>query len=231
MSSVPSFAPAPPQATLGRRGALVPSFPAWGLTWRTLVMGLGVALVVPAPWAGVWYYRWFAERIALPDARPFRLAATAGDSWMLFVALGLVEWAGAGLAGVLGNGAGNLVALVVNAALGAWLVRWFTARLRTDDGGTGVAFEGSVLGFVGWNILLFLSIFTVIGWAWVLKAWTNWIARAVRGSFSAEFTGTGLELLWRTLVFGVGAALIIPIPWALKWWTNWFVSRFVVTPA
>src|SRR5208283_2101339 len=32
-------------------GALEPSFPAWGLIWRSLVLTLGVWSVVGAPWA------------------------------------------------------------------------------------------------------------------------------------------------------------------------------------
>ncbi len=191
-------------------------------------MGMGVALVVMAPWAGVWYYKWFAERIALPDGRPLRLEAAVGDSWALFVGFGLVEWLGAGLNEASGARSGSLVVMLLNAALGAWLVRWFSAGLRTEDGKTRVAFGGSIVGFVGWNVLLFLSIFTVIGWAWVLTAWMRWIAERVRGSFSAEFTGTGIEVLWRTLLLALGFAFIIPIPWAMKWWTNWFVSQFAV---
>jgi hypothetical protein len=35
-------------------------------------------------------------------------------------------------------------------------------------------------------------------------------------------------MLWRTLVFGVGAVLIIPIPWVIRWYTTWYVSQFAL---
>jgi hypothetical protein len=42
------------------------------------------------------------------------------------------------------------------------------------------------------------------------------------------FTGSGLEVLWRTIVFVIGCAFIIPIPWALRWYSQWFVSQFAL---
>ena len=49
------------------------------------------------------------------------------------------------------------------------------------------------------------------------------------GTRGLVFTGTGLEILWRTLVFGVGCALIVPIPWVLYWLTTWYVSQFALS--
>ena len=40
------------------------------------------------------------------------------------------------------------------------------------------------------------------------------------------FNASGLEMLWRTLVFAVGCMFLIPIPWVLRWYTRWYVSQF-----
>jgi hypothetical protein len=42
------------------------------------------------------------------------------------------------------------------------------------------------------------------------------------------FTGTGLELLWRTIVFGLGCLFIIPIPWLLRWYFAWTMAQFAL---
>ena len=64
-----------------------------------------------------------------------------------------------------------------------------------------------------------LSFITIIGWAWVITAWMRWICRNIGGTRrEIVFNGAGLEMLWRTLVFGIGCAFIIPIPWVLRWY-------------
>src|SRR5271157_3097591 len=85
-----SYADGPAASVAG--GPLVPSFPAWGLAWRSIVYVIGVGFVIPAPWAGVWYWKWFVSRIALPGGRPLRLEAKVSDIWYVFVGLGLVQW-------------------------------------------------------------------------------------------------------------------------------------------
>ena len=43
------------------------------------------------------------------------------------------------------------------------------------------------------------------------------------------FNASGLEVLWRTIVFSIGFAFLIPIPWVLRWYANWFISQFALT--
>jgi hypothetical protein len=40
------------------------------------------------------------------------------------------------------------------------------------------------------------------------------------------FHATGLEMLWRTIVFVLACGFIIPIPWMLRWYTEWLFSQF-----
>jgi hypothetical protein len=71
-----------------------------------------------------------------------------------------------------------------------------------------------------------ISIFTIIGWAWVITAWMRWIFRNIEGTRrEVVFNGSGLQVLWRTIVGSLLMALIIPIPWLARWYTKWYVSQ------
>ena len=48
------------------------------------------------------------------------------------------------------------------------------------------------------------------------------------GSRGDTFNASGLEMLWRTLLFAVACAFLIPIPWVLRWYTGWYVSQFAL---
>jgi hypothetical protein len=54
------------------------------------------------------------------------------------------------------------------------------------------------------------------------------VPRPAARSLSPKLSATGLEMLWRTLVFGVAAVFIIPIPWVMRWYTTWYVSQFAL---
>ena len=220
-------APAPsPAGTL--EGALEPSFPGWGLTWRTLVSTAGVWSVVGAPWAGVWFYRWVAGRIALPGERPLRLDADIRGAWPLFVAMGLANWLEDTLGDRLDAVAALAVSVLIEAALWAWLVKWLVPRLSADDGKTRPRFRGSFLGLAAWMVLFYVGVVSVIGWAWAVKNMLRWIASRIEGPVAVEFRATGAEILWRTLLLLLACVPVVTIPWALKRWTNWIVSQFAV---
>ena len=228
-----AFAAAPPPAraravagAASSTGALTGAFPAWGLFWRSVVMTLGILFVVPAPWAGVWFYKWFAGNVTLPGGRPLRLAGGVGDAWWLFAGLGVVEWIGPTLDAefqVAGLGAlSSLLAIVFGWAL----VRWFCAHLETDDGATKIAFRGGVLAYVGWSLLVAIAFVTVIGWAWAFKHFLRWICARIEGAPRFAFKGGGFAILWRTLLLAFGSMLIVTIPWLMRWYANWMVSQF-----
>jgi hypothetical protein len=123
----------------------------------------------------------------------------------------------------------RLILIPVQGFLSWMTLRWIAANFSSNGRQLPIAFKGSALGYVGWYILLYLSFITIIGWAWVITAWMRWICRNIEGTQrEILFIATGLEMLWRTLVFGVGAALIIPIPWVMRWYTTWYVSQFAL---
>ena len=108
------------------------------------------------------------------------------------------------------------------------LIKWMVANLSVQRAAARLSFHsGALLGtIVGWYVLLDLSFITIIGWAWVTTALTRWICRNIDGTRrEIVFNGTGLEVLWRTIVVAIGCIFIIPIPWVYRWIARWFGSQ------
>jgi hypothetical protein len=60
----------------------------------------------------------------------------------------------------------------------------------------------------------------------------QWLCRNVRGTANFDFTATGWEILWRTIVLGLVGMFLIPLPWIIRWYKTWFISQIsVVQPA
>jgi hypothetical protein len=221
-----SAPPAPPTGGLPaggwQKGPLIPSLPVWSLLGRGLLFAIGSILIIPAPWTATSYYKWLAERIALPDRTPLSFAGKPGDIWYVFVGIGALAWMGE--IHYIG-----LLAFLLSCALGVMVMKWFCANLRSADGRLQLSFEGGYWTYIGWQLLLVLSFITIIGWAWVLKFMMQWVCKNVRGAPGFEFTATGLALLWRSLAFVLLCVFVIPIPWALRWYASWYVSQISVT--
>ena len=212
-------------------GALQSFFPVWGLFWRSIVFAIAVLLIIPAPWAGLWFYRWLAAHLVLPGGRRLSLETSLGECWYIFAGMGLVEYIGPAFAQQpRAQGAASLIALAASVFLTVRLIDWFCRSLRAEQGGLALAFEGGFWPYLGWVLLLAISTLTVIGWAWALKYMIRWLCSKVVGTHVFEFVGTGWNLLWRTLVVAFGFALLLPIPWALRWFAEWYVSQVVFTP-
>jgi hypothetical protein len=218
-AGAPAAGPAGGPAT----GPLHPAMPVWGLFWRSVVTIIGIVLVIPAPWVGPWFYKWLCERVSLPDGRPLTFSGKPGDIWYVFAAWGALMWIGQ-----LQEGRYELLTIVVSWILGVLLLKWVCTHASTADERLRLSFEGGYLPYIGWNILLALSAITIIGWAWVMKYMLRWICQNVRGTAEFAFTGTGLEILWRTVVVVLLCILIIPIPWMMRWYTQWILSRVAV---
>jgi hypothetical protein len=108
-----------------------------------------------------------------------------------------------------------------------WLfLRWLVANLASNDQPLGLSFSGGYWALLGWNILLALSIITIIGWAWVVAAMARWFCRNIQGTRrQVVYKGTGLQNLWRTLVMAICCAFVIPIPWLYRWMMRWQLSQ------
>jgi hypothetical protein len=108
-----------------------------------------------------------------------------------------------------------------------WLfLRYCVANIASNGQPLGLSFSGSLWAYIGWQILMVLSIFTIIGWAWVIAAQMRWLCRNIQGTRRAVvFKGTGLEYLWRLIVVALASAFIIPIPWVYRWILQWQASQ------
>jgi hypothetical protein len=193
--------------------------------WRTLVMIIGTALIIPAPWVLVWYLNWLVPCVQVPS-RPnlsFTGSAMTIVPWYFgFIAI-LIAVAFLG-SDILSNLV-NLGQLVLY-----WLfVKWFIANLASNGQPLGLSFSGSVWAFLGYSILGVLAIFTIIGWAWVYVAMMRWFCRNIQGTqHEVLFIGTGLEFLWRGIVAGLASLFLIPIPWVYRWMWQWMASQTVL---
>ena len=206
-------------------GEVTSTLPVWGLFGRFLLLMVGSLLVVPAPWTGTEFYRFLSVHTVLPGGRRLTFSGQPGDIWLFFVCV-----AALGLAGMVLPG-GGLVTAPITWILTVPILRWFVAKLGTEDGSLRLSFDGKIMGFIGWNLLLYLSFITIIGWAWVMRAMFQWICRNISGTARFEFHGSGGAILWRTLVCGLCSIFLVPIPWIMRWYTVWLVGQFRVVKA
>ena len=216
----------PPMAPNGgyASGSSVLSFDfgIWDFVWRSVVTAIGCVLIIPVPWVLVWYTKWIIPSVRVPG-RP-NLSFTGGAMTIVPWYFGAVVLAvGASLIGP--DWLNNVVALVQFALY--WLfLKWLVANLASNGQPLGLSFSGTVWAYIGWSILTVLSVFTIIGWAWVYVAWMRWVCRNIQGTRRAiVFHGTGLEFLWRSLVAAIASLFIIPIPWVYLWMSRWMASQ------
>jgi len=215
-----------PRAGGYRDGPLSIDFGILDFVWRSLVLFIGLILIIPAPWALVWYIQWLVPCVHVPGRPNLGFAGTA---------MTLVPWyfgaivlsVGVALTGIeLLN---NLMFLVQFALYWLFII-WLFANLTSNGQPLGLSFSGSFWAFLGWSILAVVSVITIIGWAWVYAAMTRWICRNIQGTRrEVVFTGTGLELLWRTIVAAIASVFIIPIPWVYRWMWRWLASQTILT--
>jgi hypothetical protein len=204
-------------------GPLSIELPLWAFLGRILLLMIGYVFVIPAPWTGTGFYRWMASRTQVPGRPNFAFTGQPGDIWYVFVATGLTFYVQAY------DNRLQLILIPVSAFLSWILLRWLAGNLSSNGQRLPIAFNGSAVVFIGWQLLMYVSFITIIGWAWVITAWMRWICRNIGGTHrEVVFNGTGLEVLWRTIVFSICCAFIVPIPWMLRWYNRWYVSQFAL---
>jgi hypothetical protein len=198
--------------------------PLWGFLGRGIVFVIGFLLVIPAPWVAVWFYKWMASRINVPGRPNFAFTGQVGDIWWVFMAMAILTYVGSTDLYYF-----QYLAIPIQAFLSWMVVRWIAANLASNGEHLPISFNGSALGYIGWDLLMYISVISIIGWAWVITAWMRWNCRNIGGTQrEVIFNASGLEMLWRTIVFAIGCGFIIPIPWAMRWYTSWYVSQFAL---
>lgn len=208
-------------------GSLSVDFGILDFTWRTLVMLIGSCFIIPIPWLFVWYTQWIVSCVKVPG-RPnlsFTGNAMAIVPWFFgFIVLAIV-------AGYTGIQILSTALYIVQIVLYWMLLKWMVANIASNGQPLGLSFTGSVLGYIGWNLLFAISIITIIGWAWVAAAQLRWTYRNIQGTRrEIIFRGSGLGILWRGIVAAILCGFIIPIPWVYRWIMNWFASQTELAP-
>jgi len=199
-------------------------FSIWGLLGRALLFLIGFLLVIPAPWVATSFYRWFIERLRVPQRPDLGFTGKPGDIWYVFVIQGLCAYAG-----FSDDWYPTLLVIPLEGLLSWMVIRWIVANISSLGRQLPLSFEGSPWTYVGWYLLLYISAITIIGWAWVITAWMRWICRNITGTRrDVVFNAGGWQVLWRTVVFALVAAFIIPIPWIMGWYTRWYASQFAL---
>lgn len=223
----PSAAPgsyAVPGSGIQTGQSLSVDFSIWTLLGRSLVFMIGFLLVIPSPWTATYFYRWFVERLRIPQRPDLGFTGKPGDIWYVFVIQGLC-----GYAGFNDSWYPTFIVIPLEAFLSWMVVRWIVANISSEGRQLPFTFAGDPWAYVGWYLLLYVSVVTIIGWAWVIAAWTRWMCRHMVGARrDLVFNASGGEVLWRTLVFALVSLVIIPIPWAMAWYYRWYVSQFAL---
>jgi len=202
-------------------GSLSVDFGIWDFTWRSLVLFISFLFIIPVPWALLMYCRWIVSCVHVPQRPNLGFTGRAVDLMWFYAAVLLYVVAASAHSQIL-----SLAANVAQLVLYWLLIKWFVANLSSNGQPLGLRFSGSFWGFLGWSLLAFISVITVIGWAWVYVAQLRWMCRHIDGTRRAVvFNGTGLEFLWRAIVTALLSVLLIPLPWAYRWFTRWLASQ------
>lgn len=200
---------------------------------RALVSIVCTLLIVPAAWGSVPFVRWFIEHLEWSDGSQSSFDGEPGEVWYLFSLAGLIGFIpgiaqyqfGQGLAVSVGS---SVVTGILTPLIAVPLWRWYTQHTRIGQT-ADLTFDGSVPGYIGYNLLVQVSFYTVIGWAWATVVLWRWVLSHMRShEVSFEFAGSGLNILWRTFVMVLGCLFIIPIPWMVRWYIAWFVEQTVM---
>ncbi|WP_315781170.1 MULTISPECIES: DUF4339 domain-containing protein [unclassified Bradyrhizobium] len=230
MSGGPSIAPGGPPAF--DRGAPAPAgavsikLGTWSYLGWTLLYVIGQFLIVITPWTAVYLYRYVVERISVPGRPNLSFIGQPLEIWYVFVGMGVLTYVGMSDQPII-----KLAAVIAQAFLGWMMMRWVLSRIASNGEPLPIHFEGSPVVYFAWYLALIVSVVTIVGWAWVAAAWMRWICRNIQGTRrEVVFNGTGLQVLWRTLVFVLGSSVIIPIPWLLRWYSAWYISQFALVP-
>ncbi len=207
--------------------------PVEALGWG-LVTILSAILIVPLAWALAGFGRWFCRNLHFSDGGTVAFTGVGLEilGWMALSALlslpnGILARVDSGdvpLEIVLDIGMfflGVLVSLSI--------VRWVVRHLALSSA-PPLHFDGSYGGYLGYHVLLGISVLTIVGWAWVLASYYGWLADHTRGNRIAFGCHVeGWDILWRTVAAILGSIPILTIPWVWTWYTRWLASNIRMT--
>jgi uncharacterized membrane protein YjgN (DUF898 family) len=180
--------------------------------------------------AGVWLFeaacRWFCRNLRFSDGTTADFSGRGAEVrpwWAIWVLAGRRR----GLGGI----PEDLLQLALY-FLGLWatlnVFGWFVAHVELSSG-RRFCFTGAYAELLGWQVMLALSVVTLIGWAWILAAMFRWMARSSGNRDEAlQFHGLGHQILWRTLVAMLLCIPLVTIPFAWLWYMRWLVQNTTI---
>lgn len=222
------------RSTLEQRGIQFRGTGLQALGWGLVAIVLSL-LIIPAAWGSVFLYRWLVRNISFSDGTKASFEGRGGEVWYYFVIVMLIGFVPQISRAIEDPVASFIVSiglpillLPISAAIWLKIFRWFFASVRLSCG-TNLCFTGSYGSYLGWMLLVTLSVYTIIGWPWASVAMLRWVCRNIKGGQNKiVFAGTGWGLLWRVFVAVLASILIIPIPWMAIWLVRWFARNMVI---
>ena len=194
--------------------------------WLMLTWILSVILAIAGAWIFAGACRWFCRHLRFSDDTRADFSGRGGQilGWWILCVLAGHRWNIPAPEGVLLD--------IAMFFLGLWgalnILRWIVGHVKLSSS-RGFSFFGTYVELLGWEILLALSVLTVIGWAWVLAAIWRWMARNTRGNeIALRFHGVGLQILWRTVVAILFSIPVVTIPWVWLWYARWLVQNTTI---
>jgi hypothetical protein len=215
----------PPAIHIGIVNINVPPPWTWNAPspWLILAWILSVILAIAGAWIFAGACRWFCRYLRFSDDTRAGFSGRGEQilGWWVLCVLAGRRWNVPAPEGVLLG-----IALFF---LGLWgtlnILRWLVGHVELSSS-REFSFLGTYVELLQWEILLALSVLTIIGWAWVLAAMCRWMARSTRGNdIALRFHGVGQQILWRTAVAILFSIPVVTIPWVWLWYARWLVRN------
>lgn len=212
------------------------------LTADGLLFLLLAVSIVGAPWAYLRAARWFTGHVVVGTGATLRFTGRVGVVFGFFLALvivGALQRVDLTDTEALGGPSLFLFLVVMTWSVGQYVLNVFLSWALTrwqfmstvSSSGEPTAFSGGFAAYLGYQVLIILSFFTVVGWGWAGAAYLRWLSSHVHsGGYRGEFRGTGLQVLWRILVMIVGSVPIVTVPMMFCWFSRWQFSQTVGVP-
>ncbi len=204
------------------------------LGWGLLAFVLSL-FVIPAAWGAVPLYRWFVRNLSFSDGTQASFEGRGEQVWGYFaiaMLLGFVPQLSRAVedpaASFLVSIGLSILVLPISAVIGLKIIRWFFSSIRLSCG-TNLNFKGNYGPYLGWLLLVTLSVYTIIGWAWASVAMLRWVCRNIEGGDNQlVFIGNGWGFLWRGFLAALASMFIIPAPWMAVWIARWFSRNMLI---
>lgn len=203
------------------------------LLWYVSIVGMPVGWMYTA--------RWAIKNINLPGGPQLNFTGATRNAYgyfglmFVFAAINQLDptkwelFSGANplLVG-LGTVAVGFGLLIAQCLLYWHLYKWVCANVVATNG-SRLEFVGRPWPYVGWILLQILSIFTIVGWAWVQTAFLRWqLKRTCTSRICLGFNGSGFGLLWRTVGVSAASVFLLPLPWMVAYMYGWLVRNIEI---